>query len=167
MGGWSEAPPARLVGIRAGRMVRGLLRFCVGLGSERNDGARTWPLLAVPICMIEFGVNRGHLLGNCGGINAAGVLAKEFLSGEARLPGVVNEESEVLLDVTGAPMNAQDALAAALLGVAGHGLVGVHIRTGLPGLISCGTCLDTSAHQLNAQFKADRKSAIHEAGNLV
>jgi hypothetical protein len=25
-------------------MVRGLLRFCVGLGSEPDEGARTWPL---------------------------------------------------------------------------------------------------------------------------
>src|SRR5664280_287031 len=32
------------IGIRTGRGVRGRLRFCVGLGSEPDDGARTWPL---------------------------------------------------------------------------------------------------------------------------
>ena len=29
-------------------MVRGLLRLCVGLGSEPDDGARTWPLWPCP-----------------------------------------------------------------------------------------------------------------------
>src|ERR1017187_202754 len=36
------------IGIRAGRMVRWLLRLGVGLGSEPDDGARTWPLWPCP-----------------------------------------------------------------------------------------------------------------------
>ena len=82
--------------------------------------------------LIEFRMNRGHLLGNRWGIGAPGVLTEEFLRREAGLPGVVNQESEVLLDVTGAPMNAQDALAAALLGVAGHVRVSMNIRLRMP-----------------------------------
>ena len=41
---WLERGIKPQIGIRAGRMVRGRLRFCVGLGSEPDEGARTWPL---------------------------------------------------------------------------------------------------------------------------
>ena len=40
----ATSPDAVRIGIQAGRTVRGQLRFCVGLGSEPDEGARTWPL---------------------------------------------------------------------------------------------------------------------------
>ncbi|MEI8256857.1 MAG: hypothetical protein WCJ30_14385, partial [Deltaproteobacteria bacterium] len=81
---------------------------------------------------IELVVNTRHLGRDSRRVAALGVLLEVFLRGQPRLPGIIHQEAEILLNVARSPVNAEQPLAAALLRIPGHLFIDMHKRLRLP-----------------------------------